>query len=117
MADVGVAGDELVIRLSGRDRVLAFHRHDVRIPLASIRRAVAVDHAKSAVPHIRAPGTGIPGALALGTFYAWRGRGPKTFALVYGNKPGVVIDVDGGNYGRIVLTVADPQELLSQLPS
>ena len=115
MADVGVDGDALLIKLSRKDRVLSLHRSDFRIPLRDIRSARIVPRALSEVPPLRVPGTGIPGAVAVGTFRPWRNRSPRTFALVYGNRAGVVIDYTGGDFDRVIITVDDPEALIEQL--
>jgi hypothetical protein len=114
MADIGVDGDALVVRLSRKDKVLAFHREDLRIPVRAIRNAQPVRNALSAVPPLRMPGTGFPGSLAVGTFRKWRNRRPTTFAIVYGNGPGVVIEVEDPQFDRLVLSLDDPDDLLSQ---
>jgi len=115
VADVGVDGDTLVIKLTVRDRLLGLRLHDFRISLGAVRGATPLAHARSAVPPLRMPGTGIPGAFAVGTFYPWRGRRPKTFAVVYGNGPGIAIDLDAADFDRIVLSLPDPNDLVVQL--
>jgi hypothetical protein len=55
-------------------------------------------------------GTGIPGVIALGSF---RGGFGRDFVAVYGHRPGVVVDLDGAEYRRLLLTVADPSTVAS----
>ena len=50
---------------------------------------------------IRAPGTGFPGVIMLGTT---RYQGKKDFNAVYGHKPGFVISLTGGLYARVLAT-------------
>ncbi len=50
---------------------------------------------------IRAPGTGSPGVIMLGTT---RYQGKKDFNAVYGHKPGFVISLTGGPYTRVLVT-------------
>jgi len=50
---------------------------------------------------MRAPGTGVPGTLAVGT---WRGGFGKDFAVVHGHGPGVVVEVAGEEYVRLLVS-------------
>ena len=113
MADIGVDGDEFVIHLRPVEKFFAFHR-DVRIPKDQVRRVREVSSAGAEVPWLRAPGTGIPGVVSLGTF--WGRRTGKTFAVVYGRRPGVVVELgDGAPFDRVVLSLDDPDGLIRQL--
>ncbi|HUZ22043.1 MAG TPA: hypothetical protein VMU75_15905 [Acidimicrobiales bacterium] len=105
MATPAIAGSDLVVRLSPLEKLGAFRLGDVRVPLSSIAAARAVDDPWSELRGIRSPGTGLPGVIALGTR---RGGFGKDFAAVYGKRPGVVIELDGADWGRIVLTTDDP---------
>ena len=39
-----------------------------------------------------------------------------TFAVCYGGRPAVVLDLAGQSYDRIVVTVDNPDEIVSRLP-
>ena len=54
----------------------------------------------------RAPGTGVPNVIAVGTR---RGGFGKDFAAVHGTGPAVVVELDGAEYGRLVLTADDAE--------
>jgi hypothetical protein len=58
-------------------------------------------------------GTGLPGVTMVGTF---RDHGSLTFAVCHGRRPAVVLDLAGHSYDRIVVTVDNPDEILSRLP-
>ena len=53
---------------------------------------------------MRAPGTGLPGVLALGT---WRGNGGKDFAALYRGGPAVVVELEGAPFRRLLVSAHD----------
>ena len=67
MARLDVAGDELVLHLSWLERLGGFVRGDAPIPLTAVRGARAVENPWKELRGVRAPGTGFPGVIALGT--------------------------------------------------
>lgn len=78
MAHVHVEGETVIVRLSPWERLGAMHG-DIRVPREAVTGArVAIDP-WTELRGIRAPGTGIPGVVALGTR---RGRFGKDFAAV-----------------------------------
>lgn len=107
MAEVRVEGDDVVVALSRWERLGAL-RGDVRVPLDAVRSLRRVDEARRALRGVRAPGTGWPGRIALGT---WRRRGSKDFVAVYRREPGFVLELDGHEFGRIIVTGELPAEL------
>ena len=104
MAELGIDGDEVVLRLSALERLEALHG-DLRAPRAAVRDVRVVDDAYAEVRGLRWPGTGIPGVLLAGTF---RARGTKTFAIVHGRPGGVRVVFDGGDYDEWVVGCDDP---------
>jgi hypothetical protein len=58
-------------------------------------------------------GTGLPGVLMVGTIRDGYGL---TFAVCRGRGPAVVLDLAGQRYDRIVMTVANPGEIVRRLP-
>jgi hypothetical protein len=116
MAEVSVAGGVLKIELTVSERVLALHGRDVEVPLVLICVVTGVVDALSALRGMRAPGAGIPGKLALGT---WRGRSGGAnfhdFVLVHHNGPGVVVTTTGEGYDRLVIGTQDPAALVAAL--
>jgi hypothetical protein len=59
-------------------------------------------------------GTGMPRVIALGSFWFWKG---KDFCAVYGNSPGLVIELDPAQspYHRWLISVDDHQEIMELL--
>ena len=78
MPTLTVEDDELVVGLSGLERLAAFHFSSVRFPVASITDVVVESDVWKALRGIRAPGTGIPGVIAYGTrrYFGGRDRAP-----------------------------------------
>ncbi len=112
MAMIEIDSDEVVVRLSGWEKVGAFHG-DLRFPRSAIRVVRTVENPFAELRGIRAPGTGFPRLIALGT---WRRRGAKDFAAVYGRGRGVAIDLaEGQPYRRVVVSSDDPERVCSLL--
>ncbi|HEY6378519.1 MAG TPA: hypothetical protein VI316_04995, partial [Candidatus Dormibacteraeota bacterium] len=91
MASLVVDRDQLVVHLSLLEKVGAL-RGDVRVPLAAVHDVHVSDNPCARLRGMRAPGTGWPGVIALGTR---RGRGVRDFAAVYGKGEGVVVELEG----------------------
>lgn len=106
MARMMVEGADLVIRLSRWERLGALHG-SVRVPLASVVDVTATDNAWRQLRGVRAPGSGLPGVIALGT---WRFRGGKDFVAVYG-KPGVVVTLRESEWDRLVVSTPSPEHV------
>jgi hypothetical protein len=114
MANLMVDGADVVVRLSGLEKLAAF-RGDVRVPVASVS-AVAVEPSPwSALRGIRSPGTGWPGVIAYGVR---RYRGGRDFAAVLGKRPAVRLELDPPSpFARVVVTVADPEGVVARVRS
>jgi hypothetical protein len=104
MAELRIEGDELVVEMSALERVGAFHG-DVRAPLSAVRAVRVAEDPRPELRGLRAPGTGIPGVIALGSR---RGAG-HDFVAVYHDGPAVVVELDGAEFERLVVTVPDPE--------
>jgi hypothetical protein len=103
VAKLLVDGDELVVSLHTAEELGAVHG-PVRVPLAAVRSVRAVDDAWAELRGVRAPGTGIPSVIALGTL---RGSFGKDFVAVYRHRPGVVVELVGAEFSRLVITDDD----------
>jgi hypothetical protein len=111
VAELRVDGDELVLHMSGLEKAEGFHG-DIRVPLRAVSEVRAVDTAWPELRGVRAPGTGLPNVIAVGTR---RGGFGKDFAAVHGTGPAVVVDLAGAEYGRFVVTVDDALGLAGQI--
>ena len=111
VASLTVDGDTVRLHLSWLEKLGAF-RGEVRLPRSSVSAVRITDHPWAELRGIRAPGTGIPGVISLGTR---RAAGVRDFAAVYRNRPAVVIDLDGAEFNRLVVSVDDPAAVAALL--
>src|SRR5579875_3317812 len=110
MAKPVVESGNLIIKLSPWEKVGAL-RGDLRVPLSAVSSARVTNDARQDLRGMRF-GTGVPGAVALGT---WFGTFGKDFVAVYGSGSGIVVELDGASYKRIVMTVQNPEAVVAQL--
>ena len=115
MAELLVEGDELVLHMTTLEKAEGFHG-DIRVPLSSVR-AVRTEPSAwhgAVLRGLRAPGTGMPKVVAVGTR---RGDFGKDFAAVHGTGPAVVVDMAGAEYHRFVVTADDAGAVAARLRS
>ena len=107
MSTVEVHDDELRLRLTRFERLLALHA-DVAVPWPAVTGVEVVPDAYTAVVGVRAPGLGLPGLRLLGT---WRTpRGPE-FVDVTGHAPGVRIALRDQPFVSLLVSSADADAL------
>lgn len=111
MAELQIDGDELVLHMSTFEKAEGVHG-DIRVPMSSVTSVRAVDTAWPELRGIRAPGTGLPNVVAVGTR---RGSFGKDFAAVHGKGPALVVELEGQEYQRLVVTSDDTPGVLSAL--
>jgi hypothetical protein len=110
MTKVRIDGETIRISLDGWDKVWAL-RGGIEIPLAHVRAArVAPPGLKPR--GIRAPGTAVPGRYFAGT---WRGKRRKEFWNVRTRESALVLDLEGDEFTRVVIGVADPTALVAEI--
>jgi hypothetical protein len=103
LARVTIAGDALVVRPRGLNRLWAL-KGEVRVRLPQVSQ-VRTDVPRGSVPSgLRVPGTYIPGLIQAGTY---RKKGEKSFWLVGRAHKVTVIDCPGGPFDRIVLELSE----------
>lgn len=112
MAELRIDGDDLVLSLSGLERVGAFHG-SIRAPLSAVEDVAATDRPFKELRGQRAPGTGIPRVIALGTWR--RRRGEKGFAAVYRGRRGVVVRLRDHAFGWLCVSAGDPEEIVARI--
>jgi len=111
MATLRREGDEVVLKLNDLEKAGALHG-DVRVPAASVTAVRVTQTPFRELRGIRAPGTGIPGVVALGT---WRTRDGKEFAAVYRGGPAVVVELEGAPYRRLIVSAHDAADVVAAL--
>ena len=111
MAELKVDGNDLVLHMHALEKAEGFHG-DIRLPLSAVDAVRLVDDPWPELRGIRAPGTGLPEVIAVGTR---RGGFGKDFAAVHGRGPAVVVELTGVEYGRLVVTGDDAAQVVTQL--
>jgi hypothetical protein len=111
MATLRREGDEVVLKLNDLEKAGALHG-DVRVPAAAVREVRVSTTPFRDLRGMRAPGTGFPGTIALGT---WRHRDGKDFAALYRGGPAVVVELDGAEFGRLLVSAHDAADVAAAL--
>jgi hypothetical protein len=106
-------GDELVVTLNDLEKTGAL-RGDVHVPFSAVRSVRVSTSPFVDLQGMRAPGTGIPGVIALGT---WRSKGAKDFVAVYRGGPAVVVELEGAEFRRLVVSAHDAVAVAESLRS
>jgi hypothetical protein len=107
MSTVDVHDEELRLRLSRFERLLALHG-DVVVPWRAVTGVEVVPDAYTAVVGLRAPGLGLPGLRLLGT---WRTSHGAEFVDVTGHRPGVRIALRDQPFASLLVGTADADAL------
>jgi hypothetical protein len=107
-----VAGDELILHLSFFERLGGFVHGDARIPLVNVWRARAVESPWEELRGVRSPGIGWPKRIAVGT---WRFSGGKDFVAVHRKGPGVVVELAGVEFARLVVSTPNAEEVAAEI--
>src|SRR6202142_741705 len=97
--------------MSEVERFEALHS-DVRVPMTAVRTVRAVDDAWPELRGIRAPGTGLPGVIAVGTR---RGSFGKDFAVGHGGERAVVVELQGAAYSPLIVTTPDADNVAATI--
>ena len=112
MAELLRENQDLVLRLSTLEKVEAIHG-DVRVPWINVQSITIKERIMDMIHGMRLPGTSIPGLLAVGTFISKDGR---TFAVIHHDtQGGLVVQLRGESYDRLVVGFDDPQAVLTCL--
>jgi hypothetical protein len=103
MAQVIEENGELVIRLSFREKIFALHGN----PRAKTVDLIATTESenpwsKEVLRGVRAPGTGIPYVVLLGTM---RFKGGKDFTAIYKRGPVRIYEFKAGEFKRWIVSI------------
>ena len=102
----------VTVFLSAMEKLQALH-WNVTVPRTSVMAAREVPDGMAELRGMRSMGTGLPGVMMVGTV---RNGQSVTFAVCLARRPAVVLDLAGQQYDRIVVTVDNPDEIVSRLP-
>ena len=111
MAKLIINDRDVIVSLSVVEKLEALHG-DVTVPRSAVGQVRVVPDGMTEVHGLRAPGTGLPGVIKVGT---WRRRGDRTFAVCHGRRPAIVLDLVGAPYNRLVVTLDDPEQAMRLL--
>ena len=113
MAIVKVVGEEIILELSFWERVGAIHSSP-RVAISAVTKIEFVDNlwSKEVLRGMRAPGTGIPYKVLLGTM---RGRSYRDFTAIKGRGAGVVVTLSEGPFERWIFTLRQPKSEIESL--
>jgi hypothetical protein len=113
MAELVVDGDDLVLRLSGVEKVEGLHG-DLRAPRSSLARVEILDdaHAAAGIHAGIKVGTRLPGVVEVGRVFGDK----KRFVAVHHDTPrGLRLVFDHENIDEWIVGVADPETLARTL--
>ena len=103
MAEVIETNGELILQLSWREKIFALHGN----PRAKVSDLISNTESdkpwtKEALRGVRAPGTGIPYVVLLGTM---RFKGGKDFTAIYKRGPVRIYEFGAGEFKRWIVSI------------
>ncbi|MGC1184653.1 MAG: hypothetical protein WBA31_05805 [Candidatus Dormiibacterota bacterium] len=110
MAAIRIDGDDLLLVLSGLEKVEAAHG-DLRVPLSSVGEVEVVDRPLDYLAGLKLIGMGLPGS-AVGT---WVSEDGEIFAVEHHASRGLVIRLQGQHYREMIVGSADPEALAEEI--
>ncbi|HEV2170997.1 MAG TPA: hypothetical protein VGR40_08620 [Candidatus Binatus sp.] len=117
MVELTVRGDQLHVEILGWSKLLGF-KSSIDVPLVAIKSVDAnAELPKFRWTDIRALGTSIPGAVAVGTY--WIGSPHRWVFLDVrrSSKDVVSVEIEGEFYSRLIVEVKDAPIALALLQS
>jgi len=112
MANIAREGNEIVLKLSTGERIIAMRR-DVRVPLSAVTSVDVVDKPIRRIQglkprNFKVVGLYWPGRFAYGSFFDGAVR-QLLFAAANSREPrGLEITLDGAKYTRLIVSLDDP---------
>ncbi len=111
MATIESTPTTLTVRLSRAEKFFGLLR-DLEVPRSAITAVEVVPAGLAAVRGLRAPGLGLPGVRAIGT---WRRRGEKTYVSVRRDQPAVRVSLTGQRFDTVLIGADDAAALAAEL--
>jgi hypothetical protein len=112
MAELLVEGDQLVLRLSGPEKLEGVHG-DLRAPLSSVRSVEILENAHEPADHGFKVGERLPGVSEVAVVHT---GGQRLFAAVHHDtRRGVRVNFEGISYDAWIVGCADPESVKDQL--
>ena len=119
MPNIAREDNEIVLKLSAGERIMAMHR-DVRVPLSAVNSVDVVDEPIRRIQGLKPRNWKVfggywPGWFAYGSFFDGTIR-QRLFAAVNGRKPrGLEITLDGAKYTRLIVSLDHPDDTKTAL--
>ncbi len=110
MADLRVELNDVVVHLSVPESVVACRRA-LRVPVSQVRMVHVEDDPLRGISVVF-PGLCWPGSFAVGTYKRDRRR---EFAAVHAGCAAVVLDIEGGDWDRVLVSVPGAVEVAAEL--
>ena len=109
MAHLVISGDTVSMQLSVLESLGAFAKSP-SAPLADVESVEIVENpwTSAILKGVRAPGTGVPFVVLLGTM---RYRGGKDLCAIYKRRPNAVVTLKSGPFKRWIFEIKDMQEI------
>lgn len=111
MAKLTLDDEAFRIELSTLEKLGAF-QGSFSIPRASITRASVAQGWRDVLEGIRAPGTGLPPFVLLGT---WRSLAWKDFVAVYRGAPILVLELQSAEWRRVLVSTEEAETLCTRI--
>jgi hypothetical protein len=111
MAELTVGSSEVVVRLSALE-ALTVWRREVSVPIECLKMVHVEQSPLDSVTLFGLRGAAWPGSFALGSR---RRGGRREFVAVRARQAAVVLDAQGCNWDRVVVSQPDAVELAAQL--
>jgi hypothetical protein len=111
MAELTVHTSEVVVRLTALE-ALAVWRREVSVPIECLKMVHVEQSPLDFVTPFRLRGTSWPGSFALGSR---RRDGRREFVAVRARQPALVLDAQGCNWDRVVVSHRDAVEIAAEL--
>ena len=103
MARIRETGEKIHLELNLLEKIGSFHRNlSMNISEISSIETVENPWTSKIMAGLRAPGTGVPYLIMLGTLRNFRGW--KAFCAIYKRKPAVIINFKSGPYSSWIVT-------------
>ncbi|SNX97799.1 hypothetical protein SAMN06893097_108164 [Geodermatophilus sabuli] len=111
MATVTTSPQTFTLTLTRGEKLLGLLR-DLDVPRSAVESVDVVPDGLTAVRGIRAPGLGLPGVRAIGT---WRRRGEKSMVSVRRGQPAVRVRLTGQRFDTLLVGADDAATLADAL--
>lgn len=112
MARIRVDDDTVWVELTRFEKVMAM-RASFRFDRSLVERAVLVESPLKKLRGLRAPGLGLPGVAAIGT---WRHGEGADFVAVRSGERGVLVELaEGAPFRRLLLGTSRPEQVAASL--